>query len=122
MFGHSRPRSSHQVREMPMADRYSKERATGIFNSKVGTQFQQREADPLVQAEAQETRSSQEQPIPLLKIALMKLSEGRLRRMRSEVVELLPTQGTNPTIVVGLDLKSRGSERKRREFRDRSRR
>jgi hypothetical protein len=103
-----------------MADCHSQEGAAGILNSKIGAQFQQRKADPLMKAEAQEARSSQEQTIPLLKITLMKLPEGRLRRMRSEVVELFPAQGTNTAIVVGLDLESRRSERKRREFRNRS--
>ena len=40
--------------------------------------------------------------------------------MGSEVVELLPTEAAHAAIVISLDLKSRGSERERREFRDRS--
>ena len=104
---------------MPLADRDSQERATGIRDAEVGAQFQQRQSDPLMQAEAQEAGAAQEKPIPLLKIGLMKLSEGGLRRMRGDGVELLPTEAAHAAIVVGLDLESRGSKRKRREFRDR---
>ena len=50
----------------------------------------------------------------------MKLSEGRLRRVRGDGVELLPAEGAYAAIVVGLDLESGWSEWKRREFRNRS--
>ena len=50
----------------------------------------------------------------------MKLAERRLRRMRGDVVELVPTTTAYPAIVVSLDLESRWGEGKRRELRDRS--
>jgi len=40
--------------------------------------------------------------------------------MRGDVVELLPAEGTDAAIVVGLDLESGGRERECREFRNRS--
>src|ERR1022692_1681998 len=48
----------------------------------------------------------------------MKLPESRLRRMRSDVVELVPTTTAQAAIVVSLNLESRWSEWKRRELRD----
>ncbi len=63
---------------MTMAHRDPQERATRLFDPEVGAQFQQRQSDTLVKAETEEARPSQEQPIPLLKIALMELPESRL--------------------------------------------
>ena len=57
-----------------------------------------------------------------LKIILMKLPESGARRMRGDNVELLPTNAAHAAIVVGLDLKSGGGERKLWELRDRPRR
>jgi hypothetical protein len=59
MLGDSWPRGTHQIREMPLADRNSKERATRILDAEVGAQFQQRQSDPLMKTEAQEAGASQ---------------------------------------------------------------
>ena len=40
--------------------------------------------------------------------------------MRGDAIELLPAEGADAAIVVGLDLESRRREWKRREFRNRS--
>lgn len=120
MLGHAGPRGTHQVREVLMAERDSQQRTAGIFDSEVGTQFQKRESYTFVKAQAEKAGAAQKQPVPLLKIILMKLPEGRLRRMLGNMVELLPTKTADPAIVVSLDLKSRGSKRKNRKLRNRA--
>jgi hypothetical protein len=59
MLGDSWPRSAHEISEVRLADRDSQKCATGIRDPEVGTQFQKRKADTLVQTEAQEAGSSQ---------------------------------------------------------------
>ncbi len=90
-------------------------RGRRIFDSEVGTQFQKRESYTFVKAQAEKAGAAQKQPVPLLKIVLMKLPEGRLRRMLGNMVELLPTKTADPAIVVSLDLKSRGSKKEESE-------
>jgi|SRR5271154_6213469 len=107
---------------MIVADRDSKKSAARIRNSKVATQFQQCQSDPLVETETQKAGAAQQQSIPLLEITLVKLPEGRTRGMGRNAVELLPGKATQAAIVVGFDLKSGGSEWKRRKFRYRPRR
>jgi len=60
MLGDSWPRSTHQVREVPVAERDSQKRATGISDSEVATQFQKRQSDALMETEAQEAGTAQE--------------------------------------------------------------
>ena len=74
---------------MIVADRDSKKSAARIRNSKVATQFQQCQSDPLVETETQKAGAAQQQSIPLLEITLVKLPEGRTRGMGCNAVELL---------------------------------
>lgn len=59
MLGDARPRSTHQVREVTMADRNSQKRAPRIRYPEISTQFQQRQSDSLVKIEAQEAGAAQ---------------------------------------------------------------
>jgi hypothetical protein len=59
MLGDSWTRGTHEVSDVLVADRDSQQRAPRIRDSKIGTQFQKCESDPLVETETQKAGAPQ---------------------------------------------------------------
>src|SRR5271167_1335569 len=121
-LGNSWPRRADQVGDVLMAESYAQHRAARFLDSKVRTQLQQRDGYSFVQAKVQKTRAAQQEAVPLLQIVAVKLLEGGLGSIWGNAAEVSPAHRSNATIVVSLALKTRLTERKRWEFRNRSRR
>ena len=111
-----------EIGNILVAERSSQKRAARLFDSKIGSQFKQRNGDAFMEIEVQETRAAQQHTVALLQIVLMKCLECRFGAMRRNTFEIAPAQTADSAIIVGLAPKTEAAEWQQRKFGDRDRR
>jgi hypothetical protein len=79
VLGDSGPRSPDEIGNVLMAERSSQKRAARLFDSKIGSQFKQRNGNAFMKIEVQD---SSERFAAVLPAAASHLYEGRFGAMR----------------------------------------
>ena len=120
VLGDSGPRSPDEIGNILVAERSSQERAARFFDSKIGSQFKQRNGNACMKIEVQEIGAAQQQSVALLQVVLMKCIEGRFRAMRRDTFEIAPAQTADSAIIVSLAPKTEAAEWQQRKLGDRA--
>ena len=105
-----------------MAEKPSQQCAARLFDSEVGSQFEQRNGDAFVKPEVEKAGAAQQQPVPLLQIVGMKCFKDRFGTMRRDTFEIVPAQAAYPAIIVSLAAQIKLAKWQRRKLGNRTRR
>ena len=122
VLGDSRPRSPDEIGNVLAAERSSQKRAARLFDSKIGSQFKQRNGNAFMKIEVQETGAALQQPVALPQIVLMKCLEGRFGAMCRDTFESAPAETADSAIIVSLAPKTEAAEWQQGKLGDRTRR